>query len=431
MFEACVIDFEEYVISTVFFLCVWYLEERGEEKKRGEMVYSNKHGRQERRMPASALVFTVAVVLSFLLIVLWILAFPHEVSSYSNATEAVAARRRRETDHVGGVAVSSGWNSEHTDAGWENVDIVDAHGKQQLAGNEEKESFRTEERSDQQKELVENNSSSFKSVDDDLLTEQSDIPKESSKKKNMGGDTISQTQEFNTKPTITAEAVEKQKKQEGSSPSNNSNGSKEFSSESEATTAMTREKKENKIEDGEDEEEEEEQQKSLSQGLQEVVMGDSGSAREEEVAAAVKYKWRRCTWRGAQDYIPCLDNKNYLRHNKAHKHFEHRERHCPSEAEQPKCLVPLPPGYKSPILWPQSRDEVSLLSFFMFLQKAYRQQINCTQHMCIESNLLHIPHACQRFWSTMIDHHAYMPAIFVTAIAKIKNVEDESEGVQC
>ncbi len=325
-------------------------------------------------MPASALVFTVAVLLSSLLIVLWILAFPQEVSSYSNATDSVAARRRRETDHVGGgVVVSSGWNSEHTDAGWENVDIVDAHGKQQLAGNEEKESFRTEERSDQQKEMVENNSSSFKSVDDDLFTEQSDIPKKSKKKKkNMGGDTNSQTQEFNTKPTITTEAVEEQKKQEGSSPSNN-NGSKEFSSESETTTAMTREKK-----------------KSLSQGLQEVVMGDSGAAREEEAVAAVKYKWRRCTWRGAQDYIPCLDNKNYLRHNKAHKHFEHRERHCPSEAEQPKCLVPLPLGYKAPILWPQSRDEVSLLSFFMLLQKPYRQQINCTQHIWIESNLLHI-----------------------------------------
>jgi hypothetical protein len=374
VFEACVIDFEEYVICSVFFfggfvfVCLVFRREgrrgerRREEKKRGEMVYSNKHGRQERRMPASALVFTVAVVLSFLLIVLWILAFPQEISSYSNATEPVAARRRRETDHVNGVVVSSGWNSEHTDAGRENVDIVDAHGKQQLAGNEEKESFRTEERSDQQKEMVENNSSSFKSVDDDdLFTEQSDIPKESKKKnkKNMGGDTSSQTQEFNTKPTITAEAVEEQKKQEGSSPSsNNNNGRKEFSSESETTTAMTREKKENKIEDGEDEEQEEEQQKSLSQGLQEVVMGNSGAAREEEAAAAVKYKWRRCTWRGAQDYIPCLDNKKYLRHNKAHKHFEHRERHCPSEAEQPKCLVPLPLGYKAPILWPQSRDEV-------------------------------------------------------------------------
>jgi hypothetical protein len=31
----------------------------------------------------------------------------------------------------------------------------------------------------------------------------------------------------------------------------------------------------------------------------------------------------------------------------------------------------------------------------------------------------------------MIDHHACTPAIFVTAIAKINNVEDESEGIQC
>jgi hypothetical protein len=41
------------------------------------------------------------------------------------------------------------------------------------------------------------------------------------------------------------------------------------------------------------------------------------------------------------------------------------ERHCPAEAaaaaaqQQPKCLIPLPLGYKAPICWPESRDQVS------------------------------------------------------------------------
>eukprot|EP01018_Ginkgo_biloba_P018085 Gb_15434 [translate_table: standard] len=34
-----------------------------------------------------------------------------------------------------------------------------------------------------------------------------------------------------------------------------------------------------------------------------------------------------------------------------------RERHCPPISERTECLVPPPEGYKTPIRWPQSRDE--------------------------------------------------------------------------
>ncbi|KAG0554549.1 hypothetical protein KC19_12G099500 [Ceratodon purpureus] len=80
---------------------------------------------------------------------------------------------------------------------------------------------------------------------------------------------------------------------------------------------------------------------------------------QEEVAKTEveKYKWKLCNWSGAQDYIPCLDNKKWLSIHRQRKHYEHRERHCPTREELPKCLVPLPPGYKAHIKWPESRSE--------------------------------------------------------------------------
>jgi len=84
---------------------------------------------------------------------------------------------------------------------------------------------------------------------------------------------------------------------------------------------------------------------------------------EEEVGQNhdEKYKWKLCNWEGAQDYIPCLDNKKWLDENRHHKHYEHRERHCPSEEELPKCLIPMPPGYKPHIKWAESRSQVSTI----------------------------------------------------------------------
>lgn len=52
------------------------------------------------------------------------------------------------------------------------------------------------------------------------------------------------------------------------------------------------------------------------------------------------------------DYIPCFDNaedkKNY-------------ERHCPKQPNTLNCILPKPRGYRRPILWPQSRDQVPTL----------------------------------------------------------------------
>ncbi|KAG8078360.1 hypothetical protein GUJ93_ZPchr0007g3626 [Zizania palustris] len=59
----------------------------------------------------------------------------------------------------------------------------------------------------------------------------------------------------------------------------------------------------------------------------------------------------------AADYIPCLDNVKAIKALKSIRHMEHRERHCPT-APRPRCLVPLPAGYRSPLPWPRSRDMI-------------------------------------------------------------------------
>jgi hypothetical protein len=72
------------------------------------------------------------------------------------------------------------------------------------------------------------------------------------------------------------------------------------------------------------------------------------------------HKWKLCTWQGAMDYIPCLDNKQAIKRLPSIRRFQHRERHCPAANQYPMCLVPLPKGYKVPIPWPRSKDEVRI-----------------------------------------------------------------------
>jgi hypothetical protein len=60
-----------------------------------------------------------------------------------------------------------------------------------------------------------------------------------------------------------------------------------------------------------------------------------------------------------REYIPCLDNQEEIRRLPSTERGERFERHCPAKDNALSCLVPAPKGYKAPIPWPQSRDEVS------------------------------------------------------------------------
>ncbi|OMO75937.1 putative S-adenosyl-L-methionine-dependent methyltransferase protein [Corchorus olitorius] len=76
-----------------------------------------------------------------------------------------------------------------------------------------------------------------------------------------------------------------------------------------------------------------------------------------DLNVSLDVQWRNCKLGAASvDYIPCLDNWKAIKELKSRTHMEHRERHCPSPS--PRCLVPLPSGYKVPVQWPKSRDMV-------------------------------------------------------------------------
>uniref|UniRef100_A0A0D3FZ42 Methyltransferase n=1 Tax=Oryza barthii TaxID=65489 RepID=A0A0D3FZ42_9ORYZ len=54
------------------------------------------------------------------------------------------------------------------------------------------------------------------------------------------------------------------------------------------------------------------------------------------------------------EYTPCEDVERSLRFPR--DRLVYRERHCPSEGERLRCLVPAPQGYRNPFPWPTSRD---------------------------------------------------------------------------
>jgi hypothetical protein len=61
-----------------------------------------------------------------------------------------------------------------------------------------------------------------------------------------------------------------------------------------------------------------------------------------------------------REYIPCLDNDEEIKRLPSTDRGERFERHCPAKDKGLSCLVPAPKGYKVPIPWPRSRDEVSI-----------------------------------------------------------------------
>lgn len=84
-----------------------------------------------------------------------------------------------------------------------------------------------------------------------------------------------------------------------------------------------------------------------------------GSENKTEVveARAVVKKFRRCE-KSMREYIPCLDNVEAIRRLNSTEKGERFERHCPEKGKGLNCLVPAPKGYRTPIPWPRSRDEV-------------------------------------------------------------------------
>jgi hypothetical protein len=83
-------------------------------------------------------------------------------------------------------------------------------------------------------------------------------------------------------------------------------------------------------------------------------------AFDNNVSVDLNMNWKLCPKSGLMvDYMPCLDNLKAIKALKSRRHMEHRERHCPKSV--PRCLLPLPKGYKVKVAWPKSRDMVRLI----------------------------------------------------------------------
>lgn len=78
--------------------------------------------------------------------------------------------------------------------------------------------------------------------------------------------------------------------------------------------------------------------------------------KEKEIRVRVQ-KYELCDEK-MREYIPCLDNVDAISRLNSTEKGEKFERHCPEREKVLNCLIPAPIGYRSPIPWPQSRDEV-------------------------------------------------------------------------
>lgn len=78
------------------------------------------------------------------------------------------------------------------------------------------------------------------------------------------------------------------------------------------------------------------------------------AADETEVKAAPPQRAYEACPAKYSEYTPCEDVERSLRFPR--DRLMYRERHCPSEGERLRCLVPAPKGYRTPFPWPASRD---------------------------------------------------------------------------
>ncbi|XP_061368929.1 probable methyltransferase PMT11 [Gastrolobium bilobum] len=88
------------------------------------------------------------------------------------------------------------------------------------------------------------------------------------------------------------------------------------------------------------------------------VENESGSSYSSGSAPKFAIKKFGLCPRSMREYIPCLDNEDAIRKLNSMEKGERFERHCPEEGRGLNCLVPAPKGYRTPIPWPRSRDEV-------------------------------------------------------------------------
>ncbi|KAH8939742.1 hypothetical protein BDL97_15G052100 [Sphagnum fallax] len=309
-----------------------------------------KHGRQqERRMPASYVMVTGAVFVAFFLVAVWVFSAPakvpesetrsdvlknvspgdgDEIQVFEDATRDV---RGTEEEDMGGGNRSEGGEEERLNA--QEADEENSESTTSRDGSETKEED-SEQTADNAEENTEDQTEEEKVKEKLESLPADDLPLVGA------GQADLTTENKESASSWTTQAQESKDEKDLTDSDTNSDSDDDLAKETTTDQAAATGAEEGKGE------EEEEEQKVLDENVKTDIKGVQ--------------KWKTCSFKGvdAHAYIPCLDNKNYLDHLATRKHYEHRERHCPSEEDLPKCLVPLPAGYKPHIPWPASRNEV-------------------------------------------------------------------------
>lgn len=82
------------------------------------------------------------------------------------------------------------------------------------------------------------------------------------------------------------------------------------------------------------------------------------------------------------DYTPCHDQKRAMKFPR--DNMIYRERHCPSQEQKLRCLVPAPKGYVVPYPWPLSRDYVPYVNVpykSLVVEKAIQNWVQYEGHV--------------------------------------------------
>ncbi|KAE8665122.1 putative methyltransferase PMT8 [Hibiscus syriacus] len=98
---------------------------------------------------------------------------------------------------------------------------------------------------------------------------------------------------------------------------------------------------------------------SYLRGEEDTTAGSSTKFEEDSNDGVVPKSFPVCDDRHSE-IIPCLD-RNLIYQTRLKLDLsvmEHYERHCPLPEKRYNCLIPPPPGYRVPIRWPKSRDEI-------------------------------------------------------------------------
>lgn len=103
---------------------------------------------------------------------------------------------------------------------------------------------------------------------------------------------------------------------------------------------------------------------------------------------AAQYSWKSCGAKKGPHYIPCIDLE--VAGSGKFQGHRHHERSCPRPP--PMCLVPLPPEYKPPVAWPESRSQVRHLS------SGILPRLSCLGYIC--AHQLGVCRSSSRMWLT-------------------------------